>query len=126
MSIKFSDGTEMDANTYDRLVRLIATKFKKNVTPSEIVSDDGVTLKVGNLPVNPNIKPTLPTKQVMRDEYRGWKIQVWREQGEENEVFACNYYQGEDVRYFEVFPRDVNDDENEVFKIAKGCIRDGD
>jgi hypothetical protein len=124
MSIKFSDGTQMDATSYDRLMRLIAEKFKGSVNPTEIVSADGVTLKVGNLAVNPNIKPAKPEKNVLRADYRDWKIQVWRERGEERDVFACNYYRGEDVRYFEVFPDDCGDDENEVFKIAKRCIND--
>lgn len=122
--IKFKDGTEMDATTYDRLMRLIAEKFGKGVSPEQIVSEDGVTLKVGNLTVNPNIKPPKVQKKVMEDEYQGWKIQVWRERGEERTVFACNYFRGETVRYFEVFPEDCHDDENEVFALAKRCIRD--
>lgn len=125
--IKFSDGTEIDGSlSFDRLLRLVSEKMRSNgASPTEIVTDDDVTLKVNGLAVNPEIAPAQPTKSVMTDEFRDWKIQVWREPTDPPR-FACNYYRGETVRYFEVFVHDANDDENEVFKIAKGCIRDQD
>lgn len=125
MSIKFNDGSEMDADNYDRIIRLLHAKMQEGIAPTEIVSDDGVTLKVGNLKVNPKLKGKKKKgeKNVIRSKYKDWKIQVWEETNLELErsVFCCNYYRGETVQYFEVLRKHVRD-ENEVFKIAQECI----
>lgn len=131
MGIKFEDGGFIDANDWSRIKRIIAEKARQSGDETEqeeakpqpkiteIKSKDGVTIKVGNLELRKKPKIALANENYVSGEYKGWTIRVWRIDNEE--VFGCNYFRGEDVRYTEASYGDYRD-ENGVFKLAKHLI----
>jgi hypothetical protein len=51
---------------------------------------------------------SLANENYVSGEYKGWTIRVWRIDNEE--VFGCNYFRGEDVRYTEASYGDYRDE----------------
>lgn len=126
MPIEFDDGSIIDANDWLQIKRILAEKGRRQgdngvhePKVKEIRSRDGVTIKVGNLELKRKPKMPLAQPNYIEGNYKGWTIRVWRQQREQ--IYGCNYFKGEDVRYFELIFGDVPD-ENGVFKVAKAYI----
>lgn len=125
MPIEFDDGSVIDANDWTQIKRILAENGRidpdkpepKKIT--EIRSRDGVTIKVGNLQLKKNPKMPLSQPNYVEGTYKDWKIRVWTQPREE--IYACNYFKGQDIRYFEVSHGNVRD-ENCLFKLAKQYI----
>ncbi|RTK96327.1 MAG: hypothetical protein EKK64_04315 [Neisseriaceae bacterium] len=125
MAIKFSDGTEVNAQDWHRMMSLIIENAKqskegKNVaTPTEI-SQGGVTVKLDGL-VAKNKKNLPEHSKYIEAPYKEWKIRVWRIK--KDRVYGINFFKGEDIRYTEISFEDVND-ENGAIKYVKSYIDD--
>jgi len=139
MSIKLSDGTVIDTTDISRLLAIVSERANGNdVAPpqpdqpasepikpkfeirvEEIRSRDGVTVKVGNLPVK---KKKAEHENYLESKVNGYTIRVWRYNNEE--VFGCNVFKDGNIRYFE-FPMCDYRDENGVFKVMEQYVRDG-
>lgn len=124
MAIQFEDGSFLDAGDWNQIMRLISEKGRasaaKDEPPpriTEIRSNDGVTIKLGNMELKRKPKMPLANPGYVSGTHKGWTIRVWREE----QRYGCNYFKGEDTRYFEYGMGDVSD-ENHMFKIAKAYI----
>jgi hypothetical protein len=129
MPIEFEGGSIIDTSDWLRIKRILAEKGRQEGENNgvhepkimEIRSSDGVNVKVGNLELKKKQKMPLAQPNYVEGKHKGWTIRAWRQDTEE--IFGCNYFRGEDVRYFELSFGDVSD-ENAVFKVAKRYIED--
>lgn len=126
MSIEFNDGSNVETDNWNRLMS-IAKQLGKDKNPSKRVTaikQGGVTVKLDGIKVKPDAKIKLAGPEhanFIESRHRDWKIRVWTIK--ESDVYGCNYYLGEDVRYIEVPCSDVAD-ENGVFKYVSSIIED--
>ena len=124
MSIKFSDGSSIEASDWYRMMSIIKEQAKEegSAVPTQI-TQGGVTIDLRGLEVNKDAKVKHAKGQeyskYIESPYKGWKIRVWRMSKEG--VYGVNYFKSEDVRYMEV-PFDDVKDENGVFKYVQGYI----
>ena len=117
MTIKFEDGSSIDADDWSRMLSIVKQRAKEGKPkPTELVSADGVTIKVKGYEVKANGKGPdyanfieIKHKNCIDQE---WTVRVWRNEAEQ--IYGCNYYLVEDVRYFECRFQDVKD-ENAIF-----------
>ena len=131
MAITFEDGSTLDSDDWFRIMSLIKTRAKEGKSkPVEIkqsTAEGTVTVKVKGYEPKPDAKGKIAAgpayANFVESSHNSWKIRVWRM--EKEQVYGCNYYKGEDVRYLEVPFGDVLD-ENGVFKYATSVINDID
>ena len=120
--IEFEDGTSLNAEDWDRILRVIAERARSGKSPPVKIESGGVTVKLDGLTPrkdgNTRLKKPAYANYI-ESPYKGWIIRVWRY--EKEQAYGCNYYCGEDIRYFELRYDDARD-ENAVFKIAQNLI----
>lgn len=122
MSIKFEDGSTLDAEDWFRILSVIKQRAKDGKAKPVEIQQSGVTVRVKGYDPKPNGNGKVAGPayaNFVESTYKEWKIRVWRM--EQEGVYGCNYYRGEDVRYLEVPFGDVRD-ENGVFKYASAII----
>lgn len=116
--IEFEDGTVMEAEDWTRILSIIKQRAKEGKSKPVEIKSEGVTVKVKGYEPKANGKGPAYSNFI-ESKYQGWTIRVWRI--EKDKMYGCNYYRGEDIRYFELRYQDVKD-ENGVFKYAQGVI----
>ena len=123
MSIKFEDGSTLATEDWFRIMSVIKQRAKEGKPKPVEIKQDGVTIDVkGYEPIAKGGKLAGPEyANFVESKYKDWKIRVWKK--EKEQVYGCNYYQGEDIRYLEVRFGDVRD-ENGVFRYASSIIDD--
>lgn len=122
--IEFEDGTTLSAEDWDRILRVIAERARTGKPRPVKIESGGVTVKLDGLEPRTDGSTRLNKKKpayanYVESPYKGWTIRVWRY--EKEQAYGCNYYCGEDVRYFELRYDDARD-ENAVFKVAQSLI----
>lgn len=114
MTIKFEDGSSLDAADWSRMLSIVKQRAKEGKPkPTELVSSDGVTIKVKGYDVKTNGKGPEYANYI-EHKHKAWTIRVWR--AEKDSIFGCNYYKGEDCRYYECSTSSVKD-ENALFTL---------
>jgi hypothetical protein len=121
MGIEFEDGTSVNTENWFRMMSLIQQRAKEGKPNPVSITKDGVKIKVKGHSLVPNTKLVAESSNYIESTHRDWKIRVWRM--EEECVYGCNYYKGEDIRYLEVPFGDVRD-ENGVFRYASSIINE--
>jgi len=123
MPIEFEDGSSLATEDWFRIMSVIKQRAKEGKPKPVEIKQNNVTVKVkGFDPVATGGKVVSPEyANYIESTHNGWKVRVWRK--EEEGVYGCNYFQGEDIRYLEVPFGDVRD-ENGVFKYASSIIDD--
>lgn len=121
--IQFEDGTTLDAEDWFRIMSVIKQRAKEGKSKPVEIKQSGVTVRVKGYDPKPDAKGKLAKgpahENYIESTYMDWKIRVWRM--EKEQVYGCNYYKGEDVRYYEIPMRDVLD-ENAVFRYIQSFI----
>lgn len=125
MAIKFSDGTEVQAEDWHRMMSLIIENAKNKKDGKEVpmpteISQGGVTVKLNGL-VAKNDKNLPEHAKYIEATHKDWKIRVWRIK--KDRVYGINFFKGTDVRYTEIHFEDVKD-ENGAIKYVKSYIDD--
>lgn len=143
MSAKLSDGTVIDTTDINRLLAIVSERAQgHNLIPelipeeirlsrisvkvSEIRSNDGVTVKLGNLQVKTKKKKQPEHENFIeikhKCNYGNYVIRVWRYR--DQETFGCNTIEDDRVRYHE-FPYGDYPDENAVFRCIQNWLNGG-
>ena len=121
--IEFEDGTKLDAEDWFRILAVIKQRAKEGKAKPVEIKQSNITVKVKGYDPKPDAKGKLPNgpayANFVESVYKDWKIRVWRMQKEN--VYGCNYFKGEDVRYYEIPMGDVLD-ENGVFRYIQSFI----
>jgi hypothetical protein len=121
MGIRFDDDSFINVNDWDAIkAAILGEGDKPNPRKiTEIVSKDGVKIKVDNLQPKkkPKEKPALAQPDYVSGSYKGWTIRVWKQMDES--VYGCNYFKGEDTRFFQY---SLEYSENDVFRYARTLI----
>ena len=107
----------MDASDFKRMLSIVKQRAKEGKPkPTELVVD-GVTIKVKGYDVKSGKGPEYAN--FIEHKHRGWTIRVWKVQ--KDSMYGCNYYKGEDIRYYECSQGAVRD-ENEIFNLVSNAI----
>ena len=107
--MKFEDGSVLDANDFARMLSIVKQRAKEGKPkPVELVAD-GVTIKVKGYDVKGGKGPEYAN--FIESKHKGWTMRVWK--FAKDQMFGCNYYLGEDIRYFECGTSGL--DENQIF-----------
>ena len=107
--MKFEDGSVLDANDFARMLSIVKQRAKEGKPkPVELVAD-GVTIKVKGYDVKGGKGPEYAN--FIESKHKGWTMRVWK--FAKDQMFGCNYYLGEDIRYFECGTSSL--DENQIF-----------
>lgn len=121
MAINFEDGSKVPTEDWSKMLALIAELGNDSKRkPVEIVQD-GVTIKVGNLEINKKKQTKQDHENYVESNIEGWTVRVW--QMKKEEMYGCNYFKGNDIRYLEFNQADFRD-ENGVFKYMKSIIEE--
>lgn len=121
MGITFEDGSVIEGEDFGRMLNIIKQRAKDGKPKPTEIKSGGVTINVKGLTPNPKAKGGPAHANYIESTYKGWKIRVWR--NERDERYCCNYFQGEDCRYFDLGFGEVLD-ENGAFRYAEGMIDD--
>lgn len=108
--IRFEDGSTVEAQDLSRIVGIIGERARTGQPKAVEIAKKGVTIRVGNLEAKK--ASAAAHSNYIESRHKGWKIRVWRA----SDMYCCNYFCGEDVRYFETEAGDR--DEEYVFKHA--------
>lgn len=119
MGIRFEDGSSVETNDWDRMKSIVTQRARDGKSKPVEIQQSGVKIKVDKLESKKS-KIEAEHSKYIESKYKEWKIRVWRI--EADQVYGCNYYQGENVGYAEVPFSDVKD-ENGVFKYAISIIQ---
>lgn len=117
--IRFEDGSAINTSDWERMKSLISQSIKDGKKVTDIVSKDGVTVKVGGLAAKAGTKKA-PHENYISAEFRGWTIRVWR--NDKERIYGCNYFKDDDLNYLE-FQYGSVIDENAIFAQVEDIIR---
>ena len=77
MTIKFEDGSTLDANDFARMISIVKQRAKEGKPkPVELVAD-GVTIKVKGYDVKADGKGP-EYANFIESKHKGWTIRVWK------------------------------------------------